>query len=509
MRAAGWRGPYLLFLRDDRQWLEGTATGVRAFGRANALALPPAGPLEQLKERLARFDPVVDLGADIGSRAWLRGAATCFGLCTVTFLLAPGFERPLHSRAAAALTPTDREDLASQSIAPLAFGATSGRRIGATDAVRPLTDTPERPVLELSATLGSGSTLARALRRTGVGGDEAARVADMIGGAVSLADIRPGTRIDVTLGRRPTRDVPRPLEKLAFRARFDLGLELTRTDGALSLQRVPIAIDSTPLRIQGRIGGSLYRSARAAGAPAKAVEAFIRQIATRVPMSRLGSDDRFEMIVEQDRAATGEVRQGKLLYAAVDQGGRDTRLVRWDDGGKTVWYDPKGVGERTGMMAMPVSARISSGFGWRRHPILGFRRLHKGMDFAAPYGSPIRAATDGVVAMAGRAGGYGNFVKLKHGGGLATGYGHMSRIAVRSGERVSKGEVIGYVGSSGLSTGPHLHYELWRNGTPINPASVSFSTVERLSGGDLRAFKAQVSRLMSVPVGGRAKANED
>lgn len=490
-----------MFLNDDQHWLDGSGTGTRANGRSRALALPPPSRLEQLRQVLAEFDPVVDLGSDIGSRRWIRGAATCFGLCAITVALAPDFDRPIHAPAAP-LSTTDRDELASQSIAPLGFGATSGRRIGATGAVAPLADTPERPTLNLSATLAGGDNLARTLRRSGVSASEADRAAALVAEAVPPRDIRAGTRIDLTLGRRASRDVPRPLDRLAFRARFDLALELARQDGAFVLKRIPIAIDSTPLRIRGRVGGSLYRSARAAGAPAKVVEAFIRQIATRIPMARIGSDDEYELIVEQDRAATGEVRQGKLLYAAVRQGKRETRLVRWDRGGRTEWFDPRGVGERRGMMAMPVAARISSGFGWRRHPVLGFRRLHKGMDFAAPHGSPIRAATDGVVGFAGRNGGYGNFVKLVHGSGLATGYGHMSRIAVRRGERVTRGEVIGYVGSTGLSTGPHLHYELWRNGVPVNPTSVSFTTTSQLSGQDLRDFRSHVSQLMSAPVGG-------
>ncbi|WP_315761259.1 M23 family metallopeptidase [Sphingomonas sp. Y38-1Y] len=502
MRTVSGGGRTSLFLNDDQHWLDGSATGTRGFGRANALALPTQTGIERAAERLRRLDLVVDLGADIGSAAWLRGAATCLGLCALTIALAPRLDRPIHVVGTAPASTTDRDELASQSIAPLAFGATSGRRIGATNAVRPLADTPERPTLDLSATLPGGDAIARTLRRSGVGAGEADRAAALIAEQVSLADIRPGTRIDLTLGRRPTRDVPRPLEHLAFRARFDLALEVVRDGGTFTVRPMPIAIDATPLRIRGRVGSSLYRSARAAGAPAKAVEAFIRQIATRMPMSRIGADSQYELIVEQERAATGETRQGKLLYAAVGEGDRRTQLVRWEDGGRTDWFDPKGVGEKKGMMAMPVAARISSSFGWRTHPVLGFRRLHKGMDFAAPYGSPIRAATDGVVAFAGRHGGYGNFVKLVHGGGLATGYGHMSRIAVRGGERVNRGEVIGYVGSTGLSTGPHLHYELWRNGSPINPASVSFTTTSQLSGRDLANFRALVSRLMAVPVRG-------
>jgi murein DD-endopeptidase MepM/ murein hydrolase activator NlpD len=127
--------------------------------------------------------------------------------------------------------------------------------------------------------------------------------------------------------------------------------------------------------------------------------------------------------------------------------------------------------------------------------------MHAGIDFAAPYGSPIYAVTDGVVSYAGRHGGHGNYVRLEHGHGLATGYGHMSRIAAAPGQRVRQGQVIGYVGSTGLSTGPHLHYELYRNGQTVNPLSVKFTTSAQLAGRELAAFRARLVQLKSLRIG--------
>ena len=154
-------------------------------------------------------------------------------------------------------------------------------------------------------------------------------------------------------------------------------------------------------------------------------------------------------------------------------------------------------------MGMPVSGRISSNFGMRRHPLLGFMRMHKGIDIGAAWGSPIYAAIEGTVQFAGRSAGYGNFVKLSHAGGIASGYGHMSRILVRPGQRVSRGQQIGAVGSTGMSTGPHLHWEVWRNGVSVNPRGFSFSSVATLSGEKLRAFKSRVAQLMAVKPGQR------
>lgn len=484
----------------SEQGLEGAGGAAAAvFGRAPMplSARPPSAAA--WADALGRIDLVPDLGADIGSRTWWRGAATCVALIAATWQLSPGFSRPLYVAAAPTLTGSDWEEARAQSIAPLALGGNSGRRFAATAAVVPLTDTPERPVLELQATLPSGDGIASALQRAGVAAGEAARVADLVADRVSLSDLRPGTQLDLTLGRRPDKDAPRPLEKLSFRARFDLNLEVARNAGALALTAIPIAIDRTPLRIQGRVGPSLYRSARAAGVPAKAVEAFLRSVASRMPVSRIGADQTFDVIVEQARAATGEVQLGKLLYAGLSGDGSKLQLVRFQQDGKESWFDARGVGDRKSSGAlMPVAGRLTSGFGVRRHPVLGIARMHKGLDIAAPSGAPIRAPMDGVVQMAGWAGGYGKFVKLRHAGNMATGFGHMSRIAVRNGERVSRGDVIGYVGSTGMSTGPHLHYELWKNGVPTNPGRVTFESVQQLSGGALQRFKSTFARLMSV-----------
>ncbi|HEX8383523.1 MAG TPA: M23 family metallopeptidase [Sphingomonas sp.] len=506
-----------MFLRNDHQLeFAGGASGAsfapRAFGRA---AAPEPGAIDRARHRAAAIDWVPDLGSDIGSRDWWRGLLTCTTLCAATWMLAPSF-RPLIGVVPAPLAGSEWDEARAQGIAPLGLGAGTGRRMAAGDLVRPLAEAPERPSVDLSATLGDGDAFDRVLERAGVGRTDAAVAAALLSGAVPLSAIQPGTRIQLTLGRRPSRTMPRPLDRLALRARFDLNVSIDRSAGGLAMTRAPIAIDRTPLRVQGLVGGGLYRAARAAGAPAKAVEAYLRAIATRFSIGRdIGADDRFDLIVEQDRAATGEVRLGRLLFAGLDQGSRRTQLVRFAPEGATVgdstgggagndqWFDANGRFERRGFMGLPVAGRISSGFGFRAHPILGFLRMHKGLDIAAPHGAPIHAAEAGVVRFAGRNAGYGNFIKLAHPSALESGYGHLSRIAVSPGDRVARGQVIGYVGSTGMSTGPHLHWEVWRGGRPVNPRSISFDQVTALSGDKLRAFKARVAALLNVKAGGR------
>lgn len=453
-----------------------------------------------VEARLHAVDLAPDLAQDIGSRRWLRGAATLIGLTAVSLALWPDFA-PLKAAPAMEIDQAARDEFRSQMIMPLALGADSGRHMGATSAVVRLANAPERPRLDLEATLAQGDSFTRMLERTGVGPAEAAHISGMIAQAMPLGDIAPGTKVDITLGRRPSANVPRPVDGLSFRARFDLQLAVERQNGRLALDPRPIRVDATPLRVRGRIGPSLYRSARAAGAPAAAVQQYLRALTAEVDLdSGIAPADEFDMVVEYRRAATGEVEAGRLLYAGILRDGRPRKqLVRWGADGR--FYEASGVGEmREGLIA-PVPGRVTSNYGLRRHPILGYSRMHRGLDFKAGYGTPIYAVTDGSVAFAGRHGGHGNFVKLNHAGGLQSGYAHMSRIAVSPGQSVRRGQVIGYVGSTGLSTGPHLHYEMYRGGVPINPADVRFVTRAQLSGAELAAFRARLQSLQQVTPG--------
>jgi murein DD-endopeptidase MepM/ murein hydrolase activator NlpD len=453
------------------------------------------------------FDLVVDLGSGIGSRTWFRGVLTCTALCGAALWLAPGFD-PIPAASARPLSDAQLKQARSLAISPLALGADTGRRMAPTDAVEPLLDRPERPTLEMTATLGEGDGFVRALERAGVAPREADQVAALVAAAVPLDQIKAGTVMNIVLGKRPDRTVARPLSALSLRARFDLKLSLKRSGGKLALVRTPISVDSTPLRIQGYVGSSLYRSARAAGAPAKAVEAYIRAVASQTGISDLNPDDRFDIILEHRRAATGEAETGQLLYAGLDRGtGKDLRLMQWERSGRSEWFEASGVGRESGMLQRPVPGTVSSNFGLRLHPILGYTRMHKGIDFRAGYGTPILAATDGRVILAGRAGGYGNQVRLAHAGGLVTSYSHMSRILAQPGASVRQGQVIGYVGATGLATGPHLHYELLRNGVAIDPASVKFVSRAQLDGPNLAAFQARLKTLLAVKPGASRMAD--
>ncbi|WP_255573865.1 M23 family metallopeptidase [Erythrobacter sp. SCSIO 43205] len=461
-----------------------------------------------VSNRLADYDLVPDLAEDIGSRRWLRGFATMVVLGALALAFWPSFT-PLQARSAIPEGEEIRDEFRSQMILPLALGADSGRRMGPTSAVIPLESAPERPQIELVATLATGDSFDSMLRRAGVSATDIGRVSALIGDAMPLSEIEPGTKMDIVLGRRPAEGAARPLDALSFRARFDLELAIKRAGsdletaqpGDLTLVRNFIRVDDTPLRVRGKVGSSLYRSMRSAGVPASAAQDYLKALGDHVELEReVRSSDEFDIIIAYRRAATGERQAGKLLYAGIDRGGEPkTQLMRWGSEGR--FYEASGVGEQRRGLVSPVPGAVSSRFGMRRHPILGIRRLHAGQDYRASYGTPIVAVTDGTVVSAGRAGGCGNTVKLRHGGGLETRYCHMSRMAVRRGQQVRRGQVIGYVGSTGLSTGPHLHYEMYRNGRVINPASVNYVTRAVLEGTELLDFKRQLIELKNIEPG--------
>lgn len=484
-------------------------------GNAVAVAAPygsvRSAASENWQQFLARVrgdtgtDFAVDLGDSIGSRSWWIGLGTCVSLCSIVLVL--GARVPALVEAAnPALTPAEQEAMSAQAIAPLARGAAAGQiALPNTRLVEPLTESPERPRFETTATIERGDSFEATLRRAGVSKTDIATVSQLLRPVANPGSLPRGTAIDLVLGRRETRSVPRPLDAVGLRAAFDMRVAIAREDGALTLQRIPIAIDSTPMRVTGTVGNGLQRALGGAGVPAAAVADAIRALGYVVDFQHgVGKKDRFDIVVAQDRAETGEVRFGNLLYAALKRRGKDDiTLARFNLGSKGTgdFFRANGESAKKGLMRTPVDgARLTSGFGMRFHPLLAFSRMHQGVDFGAPSGSPIMAAASGVVAFAANHGGHGNYVSLRHNADLVTGYAHMSRFAVKVGQRVSQGQVIGYVGSTGLSTGPHLHYEVWLRGKPVSPMQLKFVGGSQLAGAELSRFKALLSRLEGLSI---------
>ncbi len=287
------------------------------------------------------------------------------------------------------------------------------------------------------------------------------------------------------------------------------GMRMAPTDAVETIASVPqrAAVPATiappaspattaaPLRIRGRVGDGLYWALRASGASPQVAAAYLAALATQIDVGEVGPSDGFDLVLGSER---------QLLYAGLDRAAAgDLQLVRWTANGHSDWVDAANAARPAPVaagMAWPVDGRITSYFGYRYHPILHFTRLHAGVDFGAHWGSPIYATADGQVVGAGWAGGYGRQVRLAHGNGLVSSYSHMSEIAAEPGTIVRRGQLIGYVGSSGLSTGPHLHFEVKRDGMPINPLGVRFVGAPVIDTHLADAVKARLKVLLSVGV---------
>lgn len=333
-------------------------------------------------------------------------------------------------------------------------------------------------------------TLARLLTSAGIDPTEAHAALAALAAVYKPEDIRPGDEIGIRLSADDTPVLlelelePQPGRTIRVLPRQGQGWQAEET--IAPRQRFVV-------RATGTIDGGLFPAMTRAGVPGGLALSLIRALGHQVDFQRdLQPGDRFAILFERYRDGDGDILgHGQILRAELTLSGRTLALWRHKDRrGNTDWYDANGRSLRRTFLRTPLDgARVTSRFGMRSHPVLGFNRMHQGIDFGAPSGTPIYAAADGVVVSAKREGGYGLMVRIRHAGGVETRYAHMSRFGrgIASGRRVRQGDVIGAVGSTGLSTGPHLHYEVNANGRPVNPARHVQPTV-RLAGPDLATF---------------------
>ena len=349
-----------------------------------------------------------------------------------------------------------------------------------------------------------GETLQDAVVRSGVAESEARQVVGILSGVMDTVNIRAGMDFIASVARPEGRRGPARLVGLSMRTGQAKTITVSRTfDGALRLREMAEEVREETTVACGDMQGSFHESASRVGANSAIVSQASKLFAHKIDFSRdIKAGDPFCLVFDRKVTSSGRtIEAGDLQYAEV-KGMKFYGFTKVD--GKTMFFDDLGKNIKSALLRTPVDgARITSRFGFRRHPILGYNKMHQGIDFGAGHGTPILAAGDGVVEMAGRYGGYGNWVKIKHAGGYSTGYAHMSRYAkgIRPGVRVAQGQVIGYVGSTGRSTGPHLHYEIFFKGARINPIGAKVPTGSVLSGADIARFKASKGRIDALLAG--------
>ena len=245
---------------------------------------------------------------------------------------------------------------------------------------------------------------------------------------------------------------------------------------------------------------SLYKSSIDKGIPANTIIDFARIYGFQVDFQRdIRKKDKFQIMYEVFLNEKNEVIEtGEILFANLKLSGQDNSLYYFDHRGSEGHYDKNGKSVKKALMKTPINgARLSSPFGMRKHPIDGFNKMHQGTDFAAPLGTPIMASGDGIIKKAGWCGGGGNCVKIKHNSTYQTIYAHMSKFArgIKNGVRVKQGQIIGFVGSTGKSTGPHLHYEVIVNGKKVNSQKLRLPSGKILKGKERKLFETKKIKL--------------
>jgi murein DD-endopeptidase MepM/ murein hydrolase activator NlpD len=375
----------------------------------------------------------------------------------------------------------------------------------------------ERPGLanpqNVAVKLRPGETVAQAVVRLGVAAEDAQAAAK----ALAQANVRAISAFQAAIARPLNGAGAARLVGLTLRTSPATSLTLSRTyDGSMKLRELQERVSDETTVAHGVVAGSLFQSAAALGATSQVTNQVVKLFQHRLDFSRdITSGDHFTMVFDRQVTESGRtVEIGHLIYAQLESKGRLVSLYRFDHGGKTEYFDETGKNIKGMLLRTPVDgAHMTSTFGMRMHPILGFMKMHQGIDFGAGMGTPVLAAGDGVVVEARRWGGYGNWLRIRHSGGWETGYGHLSRYArgIHAGMAVHQGEVVAYVGSTGNSTGPHLHYETWFKGQRVNPIGAKVPQGTELAGKELAQFKvvkAQVDSMVSRQEAQQAKVQK-
>lgn len=348
---------------------------------------------------------------------------------------------------------------------------------------------------DVAMVLNRGATLAGALIQAGADKSNTSSAIRAIGRVHNLRRLRAGQKFELTFQPAAKPGQPSILSKVMFRIDPQRSIVAKRdTRGNFTAQTVTEPLNLQVAKAGGVVVGSIYTSLQKASVPRDTAADLLRVFAYDIDFQRdLRRGDKFDVLFEKFFTKSGEfARNGEILMARLTVRGKEHRLYRYKSlDGSIDYYDARGISAQKSLMRTPISgAKLTSRFGFRRHPILGYSKMHQGVDFAAPVGTPVHAAGDGVIEQGGWWGAYGNYIRVKHNKDYSTAYAHLSSLArgIRKGVRVRQGQLIGYVGTTGRSTGPHLHYEVMVRGKQVNPMNVTMKNFRQLGGKDAARF---------------------
>jgi len=345
--------------------------------------------------------------------------------------------------------------------------------------------------------LKRGETLITLLRRATIDKANAHSVVNRLGKVANLRRMQAGQLVRL----RRQADNGRLIGEIRIRDSFSEEAVVLRTAGRYRASREPMPTNSLTHHVEGEITDNLYLSALRAGLPKKIIIDLIRMMSFDIDFEReIRVGDRFSVYFEREYSPEfNDIENGRILHAQLTLRKRTLDAFLYTDKkGKAGYFDLKGESTRRALMKTPLDvAVLTSSYGKRRHPVLGYTRMHKGSDFRAPTGTPIMAAGDGVIEMSARNGSYGNYVRIRHNSTYKTAYAHLSRYGkgVKKGRRVSQGQIIGYAGATGRVTAAHLHYEVMVNGKQVNPMTLKLPTGKTLSQREMALFDTHRSQI--------------
>lgn len=346
-------------------------------------------------------------------------------------------------------------------------------------------------------TVKSGDVLGLLMEETGLSGDNYVGATRALKTEVNPQDLRPGHEIVVSNERLGDTDT---IKNISYVFDSLTSVQVVQKDGAWIAEKKtrPLSIKTYSARVT--IENSIFGSLGKADVPDGIINRMIGAYSWTVDFQRdIWGGEEVEVLYETKETDDGEyVRSNKLLYANLKLRNKEMPIYLFEkEKGYFNYFEPDGQSIRRALMRTPVDgARLSSGYGMRKHPVLGYNKMHKGLDFAAPIGTPVYAAGDGVIERANRFGAYGNYMRIRHNETYKTAYAHLHKFAkgMDKGKRVKQGQIVAYVGSTGRSTGPHLHYEVIKNGKQVNPHSVDLPLGDKLKGSKLTKFKETVKK---------------